>query len=106
MAVVEVPLSPQAQRFSITLAGIVYRMRVTYNDVTEGGWTLDIGDNTGALIVAGLPMVTGIDLLAQHRHLGIFGRLFVTTDRGAGETPTFDGLGLTSHLFFVPDAEA
>ncbi len=32
-----------------------------------------------------------------------FGSLFVTTDRGAGEVPTFDGLGATSHLYFIPD---
>ena len=100
MSVVEIPLSSQAQVFTITLAGVVYNFRVTFNAADEGGWTLDIGDQAGVMILAGLPLVTGVDILAQHAHLGFGGALFVSTDRGAGEAPTYEGLGLTSHLYF------
>jgi hypothetical protein len=51
--------------------------------------------------VSGIPLVTGVDLLSQYSYLGIPGALLVTTDRGAGEVPTFDGLGVTSHLYYV-----
>lgn len=101
MAIVEIPFSPQPQRFSIALADILYRMRVLYNEADEGGWTLDIGDAEGVLLLAGLPLVTGVDLFAPHRHLGFGGSLVVTTDRDTGETPTREGLGLTSHVYFV-----
>lgn len=106
MTISKIPLTPQAQRFTITLAETIYRMRVTYNDRDVGGWVLDIGANDGTLIVAGIPLVPGTDLLAQYAYLQFGGMLVLTSDRGAGETPTFDGLGLTSHLFFVPNAEA
>lgn len=104
MSVVEIPLTPQAQSFTTTLGATTYSMRVTWNAADEGGWILDIGTEAGALLIAGIPMVTGTDLLAQYGYLGFGGRLFVTTDRGAGETPTYQGLGITSHLYFVPDA--
>jgi hypothetical protein len=64
---------------------------------------MDIGDENGTILVAGIPLVSGADLLSQYRYLGFPGGLFVTTDRGAGEVPTFDGLGATSHLYFIPD---
>lgn len=104
MGAVEIPLTPQAQKFTITLAETIYRMRVTYNDSEAGGWVLDIGANDGTLILAGLPLVAGTDLLAQHAHLQFGGKLVLTSDRGAGETPGYADLGLTSHLFFIPDA--
>ncbi len=101
--IVEIPLSPEAQRFSIALDGTVYKMRVTYCEAGDGAWILDIGTQAGAILVAGIPLVTGVNLLSQYKYLGIVS-LYVTTDRGAGETPTYDGLGVTSHLYFVPAA--
>lgn len=102
--IIEIPLTPRAQRFSITLGENVYQMRVMYNEAGEGCWNLDIGTQAGALLVAGIPLITGVNLLSQHAYLGFGGGLYVTTDRGAGETPTFTGLGITSHLYFVPTA--
>ncbi|KAB7788048.1 phage baseplate plug family protein [Methylorubrum populi] len=101
MAQVEIPLTPEAQSFSITLGGTSYRMRLMFNDVDEGGWTLDIGDQGGTILLAGVPLIPGVDLLSQHAHMDWPGALVVTTDRGTGEAPTFDGLGTTSHLYFV-----
>ena len=101
MAVVEIPLTPEAQSFSITLGGVSYRMRLLFNDVEEGGWTLDIGDQGGVILLAGVPLIPGVDLLAQYAHMDWPGSLVVTTDRDTGEIPTFDGLGITSHLYFV-----
>jgi hypothetical protein len=99
---VEIPLTPsQAQRFTVTLSGVLYNMRFTYDIAQDRCWILDIGDADGALLVAGIPLVTGVDLLSQYRYLGIPGALLVTTDRGAGEVPTWDGLGVTSHLYYV-----
>jgi hypothetical protein len=102
---VEIPVVPsQAQRFAVTLGGVSYNIRLTFNAAQGACWILDIGDADGNLLVAGIPLVSGVDLLAQYRYLGIAGALLVTTDRGAGEVPAFDGLGVTSHLFYLSDA--
>ncbi len=101
MAVVEIPLTPEAQSFSITLGGTSYRMRLMFNDVVEGGWTLDIGKGDGSILVAGIPLVPGADLLAQYAHLEWPGALVLASDRNTGAIPTFNGLGITSHLYFV-----
>lgn len=96
-----IPVAPGGQRFVISLDDTSYNVRVTWNDAEEGGYVIDFGDITGAIIVAGIPLVTGADLLAQYRHLGFTGALFVVTDRDTGDVPTFDGLGVTSHLYYV-----
>lgn len=100
--IVKIPVRPsQAQRFRVTLDGAVYNMRLTYDGAQDGCWILDIGDADGNLLVAGIPLLTGVNLLAQYAYLGFAGSLVCTTDRGAGEVPTFDGLGVTSHLYYL-----
>jgi hypothetical protein len=102
--ITEIPLTPsQACVFTITLAGVLYNMRLTYNVAQDGCWILDIGDANQVPLVAGIPLVSGVDLLAQYAYLSFGGSLVVTTDRGAGEVPTFDGLGATAHLYFIAD---
>lgn len=100
--ITEIPLTPSRARiFTITLGGTLYNMRLTYDIAQDGCWILDIGDANQVPLVAGIPLVSGVDLLAQYAYLNFGGALVVTTDRGAGEVPTFDGLGVTSHLYFV-----
>lgn len=97
----EIPLSPEPQTFAIDLAGTTYRLRLVYADVDQGGWVLDISDVSGNSIVAGIPLVTGHDLLEQYAYLGFGGQLFVATDGDPDLVPTFANLGVTSHLYFV-----
>lgn len=101
MATYEVPLSPDPQSFSITLGATEYRLSLLYLDTNQGGWLLNIGDTNGSRLVDGIPLVTGHDLLEQHRHLGIAGTLTVATDADADAIPTFDNLGVGSHLYFT-----
>lgn len=100
MAVFEIPLSPTPQSFSINLAGVVYNLNFAYRDAPEAGWLLDIADANGVSLVAGIPLVTGADLLAQYEYLGIGGVLYVLSDDNAADVPTFTNLGVTSHLYF------
>lgn len=104
MAIIAIPLSPEPQRFSITLAGTPYRFRLLWNDAVDGCWILDIGTMDGVTLIAGIPLVPNTDLLAQHSSLNFGGALVVTSDRDAGETPTYEGLGTTSRMFFVEAA--
>lgn len=101
MPTYEIPLSPNPQRFGITLAGVAYRMTVRYRDADMGGWILDISDTNENPIIAGIPLVTGADLLAQYATLGFGGVLFVTTDGDLDAVPTFNDLGVLNHLWFA-----
>jgi hypothetical protein len=118
----EIPLTGTPQKFAVTLAGVEYNLTLTFhaadadlpnaptgvdrsnnlidlNDI--GGWILDIFDNNNNPMACGLPLIVGIDLLYQFRYLGIGGALVVSVDGDPDGTPTFDGLGTTSHLYFV-----
>lgn len=97
----EIPLSPQPQMFDITLGNVGYQFTFTYRDAPDGGWILDIADAGGNPIACGLPLVTGHDLLGQLAYLGINGALVVDSDGQPDQVPTFDNLGITSHLYFL-----
>lgn len=99
----EIPLTPVAQKFNITLAGKAYTLTFGWNDADQGGWVLDIADSSGVPLINGIPLVTGADLLAQYEYIGIGGSLEVQTDFDLTAPPTFENLGLTSHLFFLAD---
>lgn len=96
----EIPLTSQAQVFSISLAGVPYRLSVIWNDVNQS-WILDIRDAGGVDIVTGIPLVTGRDLLDPFRYLGIGGSLVVQSDCGVDYVPDFTNLGNQGHLYFV-----
>lgn len=96
----EIPLSGDPQSLFIVLAGIEYKLTFIFRDVDQGGWIMDIATTTGAPIVAGIPLVTGADLLAQYAYLGLNVEMRVTTDSNMDAVPTFDNLGSASHLYF------
>lgn len=106
MSVFRIPLLPTPQRFAITLVGVTYTLcfqfRNPYSfDGSEGDWIMDIGDSMGNPMVCGIPLVTGADLLAQYAYLGFPGQLWIWTDGVRDAVPSYLGLGLSSHLFFV-----
>ena len=96
---VEVPLSPQAQVFSIPLAGVTYRLTLQWR--IGCGWVMDVADQSGNAIVNGIPLVTGVDLLAPYPDKGFGGMLLVQTDGNVDAAPTYANLGVRSHLYFV-----
>ena len=96
----EIPLSPQAQTFSIQLGGVGYKVRIYWGGL-QGCWLIDLLQGSGAPLVQGIPVVTGIDLLAQYAYLGIGGSLIAQTDNNADAVPTFANLGQTGRLYFV-----
>ena len=100
MAAYEIPLTAEAQRFAIQLAGVVYQMTLQWRNNAQGGWVLDIADATGAPIVLGIALVTGADLLAQYGYLGLGGALYVLNSASGDDAPTFADLGTDTHLVF------
>lgn len=98
----EIPLTAGAQKFTITLASVEYQARLDWCAADQGGWLLSLADATGAPLAAGIPLVTGADLLGQYAYLGIGGALYVTTDGDPDAAPTYANLGGLARLYWVP----
>lgn len=96
----EVPLSAEAQQFSIAMAGKDYWLALRWN-AQAPAWVLDISDSQRLPIVLGIPLVTGADLLEQYGYLDFGGKLFVQTDHDTDAVPDYASLGGTGHLYFV-----
>lgn len=97
----EIPLSSDPQTFIITLSGVDYRLTLLYRSVGGAGWVLDVADSSGNPLVGGIPLVTGVDLLGQFKHLGFGGGLWVQGAANPDDVPTFADLGSGSHVFWV-----
>lgn len=100
----EIPLTPSPQVFKISLGGVTYTLTLSWNTAPTGGWVLDIADVNDNPIVGGIPLVTGVDLLAQYGYLGFNGQLVAQSDFDVTVPPTYQNLGITSHLYFLTDA--
>lgn len=100
MAVFEIPLAANNQRFNIALSGVTYVMTVRWCPPASC-WILDIASEAGVPIITGIPMITGTDLLEQYEYLGFVGALIVQTDFDPNKVPDFTSLGVTGHLYFL-----
>ncbi|MEA5104677.1 phage baseplate plug protein [Pantoea sp. S18] len=95
MTISEIPLQPQNQTFTTTIAGTIYKMTVVWRDSC---WFLDIYSADSVMLIGGIPLVTGSDLLSQFSYLGLGFSLFVVCDTDGQDYPTQDDLGIASHL--------
>jgi hypothetical protein len=103
--VFEIPLTPGTpQLLRITIVNVVYNLSLKWCDPAQA-WTLDILDVNSNPIVTGLQLVTGADLLEQLTYLVIGGQLVAQTDNQPYTVPTFQNLGVTGHLYFVPNVK-
>ncbi|TDV39524.1 hypothetical protein C7405_101643 [Paraburkholderia caballeronis] len=103
MNITEIPLNPAPQTFFITLSGVVFQLTVQYRQAGGAGWVLDIADRNGNPIIGGIPLVTGVNLLEQYGYLGFTGGLWVQGSDDPDNVPTFDDLGIGSHLYWVTE---
>ncbi|MDS1416151.1 phage baseplate plug protein, partial [Klebsiella pneumoniae] len=54
-------------------------------------------------LIKGIPLITGANLLAQYRYLGLGFSLYVNCDDPANDNPTQTDLGIKSHLYAVTE---
>jgi len=102
-SIFELPLTPHPQYLTVRLVGVHYRLKLAWN-IPAHCWVLDWATIEGVPILNGMAIVTGSDLLAQYEYLGIRGQLLAITDQTRGDLPpTYEGLGLTGHVYFLPD---
>lgn len=93
-----IPLLNRPQKFSIQIKGITYQFELVWSNAELGGWTLTISKPDDTVLIAGIPLVTGIDLLAQYQHILNFSLYAATQD---GSNPPFAGLGTFTQLFYA-----
>lgn len=98
MNISEIPLSADNQKFSVSIAGTQYRMRLAWRDPV---WCLDLLNSDETPVALSLPLLPGTDLLAQYAYLNLGFSLFVNSDVEGQENPTKTDLGLYSHLYVV-----
>ncbi|WPM85433.1 hypothetical protein QNH14_04550 [Apirhabdus apintestini] len=99
MTIGEIPLTADNQRFSIQLGGQQLSFTLQWRD--EAGWLADIRDENDMPLLSGLPLVTGGDLLAPYRHLGLRGELHVIADDPGQQAPGKTSLGARHHLWYI-----
>lgn len=100
MQILEIPLTPDNQKFGIVLAGMAYQMRINW---CEAFWMLDLMDSSEQPIISGIPLVTGADLLAQYSYLNLGFKLTVVCDDSTQDYPTKTDLGTSSHLLAITE---
>lgn len=96
----EIPLINAPQKLRTVIAGKQYQFKIVWNQI-HGAWILDIADQSGLIIITGIALVPGADLLEQHRHLGMHFGLRCFPDGNINEPIRYDNLGTTSHLVVV-----
>lgn len=101
-----IPLVNTPQKFAIDLNGRSFIMECVWNPEMLS-WLISMYDgDTEECIFATMPLVTGVDLLAQYAHLGIDGSLIVYTDGDEHATPSEANLGVESNLYYLVEQTA
>lgn len=96
----EIPLSPTAQVFNITLAGIQYTINLYWNEFNSV-WCIDLLLANNTQVISGIPLVANVDLLEQYQYLNLGGKLVAQTDLSPNTAPTYDNLGSLGHVYFI-----
>jgi len=98
VAVYKIPLLNTNQKFNIKLNGATYKLQVIYRG---SKWILDFMDTAENYLIAGIPVVMGDNLLAQHQHI-IKGSLYVVNSN-EDEAQYFTDLGRNINLYWSND---
>lgn len=97
----QLPLTNRPEIFTCEVGGVQYTITTRWNTIGRY-WSLDLADaNTNTPMINDLPIVGGVDLLAQHGFMGFEVVLACLTDgtRDPYAQPTADNLGVTSFVY-------
>jgi len=97
---VELPLIASQQTLSVTLNGVQYQLRLTWNPPAEV-WLMDVSDPDGVAIAQGIALTAGADLLEQLEYLELGGAIVTATDSDLNIPPSQTNLGDQGHVYFL-----
>lgn len=100
MAIQEIPLTADNQQFSTIIAGATWRISIIWRDLY---WIMDLQNDRGELVISGIPLVAGADLLAQYAYMDLGFKLVVVCDDSVQDYPTKTDLGGRSHLLVATE---
>jgi len=98
VAVYKIPLLNTNQKFNIKLNGTTCKLQIIYRG---SKWVLDFMDTAENYLIAGIPVVMGDNLLAQHQHI-MKGSLYVLNNN-EDEAQSFTDLGRNINLYWSDD---
>lgn len=99
MPVNEIPLNPYPENFNITLDDKEYTLTTSWCGAANT-WMLTISQTSGP-VLSGIPLIPGVNLLAQYPDLGFKGQLVAQVDHNQSAVPSFSGLGTNGHLYYI-----
>jgi len=98
-----IPLTPQPQTFNISLLGTVYVITISWNRPASC-WVMDMFTAQNVLIIGGIPLVTGCNLLEQFAYLfPVPFAFYCQSQLDQYSIPTYTDLGITNQFLFVTD---
>lgn len=106
MGMFQLPFKPQQnQTVKLTINGNDYTFKLQWND-RGSFWELDIFDASLEPIVCGIPLVTGVDLLAQYPYmlLAQAGKMVCfskSVSLPIDAIPNYDNLGIDSFVYLL-----
>lgn len=87
--------------FSLTLETVNYFFSFEWNERGQF-WIMDILDQDENYLVAGVRMVTGIDLLSRFKNTSLPPGIFILDDSsGKGRDPSFFNFGTEIIFFYI-----
>lgn len=95
----KMPLRNVPQRFGIHLLEQDYFMETSWNDMGQN-WEISLFNESKEPVITDIPLVSGADLLRQHKHL-LPAIMVCYTQGDSNAVPTFENLGKDSNLYFV-----
>lgn len=103
----EIPLRTDLPAYTqeVVLSGSVYQIGISYNARMQR-WLMDIMDSTGAMMLAGIPLLVSFPLTDQYigRIAGFpTGQFIVIDETGAERNPTRDTLGVDIKLIYAEE---
>lgn len=89
-----------AYDFSLALEGVNYYFSFEWNERGQF-WTMDILDQDQNYLVAGVRMVSGIDLLSRFKNTKLPPGIFILNDTSSkGRDPSFFNFGTEIIMFY------
>lgn len=86
--------------FKTDLENVLYNFSIRWNE-RMATWIMDIGDEQGVIIVGGIPLLTGINILGPYKNELLPPGLFVVYDEtGENRNPTRENFGVDIKLLY------